>query len=146
MGGELQQFGRYFKEPLILDILIPASAGELIDKITILEIKLKNIVDPVKNRNVSIELEALSKCFEENIIQSNEIEELKTNLKQVNSALWNIEDDIRQCEQAGEFGEKFVELARSVYRKNDKRAALKKEINIMLGSSIIEEKSYADYQ
>ena len=146
MGGELQQFGRYFKEPLILDILIPASAGELIDKITILEIKLKNIVDPVKNRNVSIELEALSKCFEENIIQSNEIEELKTNLKQVNSALWNIEDDIRQCEQAGEFGEKFVELARSVYRQNDKRAALKKEINILLGSSIIEEKSYADYQ
>ena len=146
MGGELQQFGRYFKEPLILDILIPASAGELIDKITILEIKLKNIVDPVKNRNVSIELEALSKCFEENIIQSNEIEELKTNLKQVNSALWNIEDDIRQCEQAGEFGEQFVELARSVYRQNDKRAALKKEINILLGSSIIEEKSYADYQ
>ncbi|MBO91545.1 MAG: hypothetical protein CMM27_06480 [Rhodospirillaceae bacterium] len=130
----------------MLDILIPASAGELIDKITILEIKLKNIVDPVKNRNVSIELEALSKCFEENIIQSNEIEELKTNLKQVNSALWNIEDDIRQCEQAGEFGEKFVELARSVYTQNDKRAALKKEINIMLGSSIIEEKSYADYQ
>ena len=129
-----------------MDILIPASAGELIDKITILEIKLKNIVDPVKNRNVSIELEALSKCFEENIIQSNEIKELKTNLKQVNSALWNIEDDIRQCEQAGEFGEKFVELARSVYRQNDKRAALKKEINIMLGSSIIEEKSYADYQ
>lgn len=128
-----------------MDILIPASAGELIDKITILEIKLKNIVDPVKNRNVSIELEALSKCFEENIIQSNEIEELKTNLKQVNSALWNIEDDIRQCEQAGEFGEKFVELARSVYRQNDKRAALKKEINILLGSSIIEEKSYADY-
>ena len=74
MGGELQQFGRYFKEPLILDILIQASAGELIDKITILEIKLKNIVDPVKNRNVSIELEALSKCFEENIIHSNEIE------------------------------------------------------------------------
>ena len=146
MGEELEQFGRYFKEPFILDILIPASAGELIDKITILEIKLKNIVDPVKNRNVSIELEALSKCFEENIIQSNEIEELKTNLKQVNSALWNIEDDIRQCEQAGEFGEKFVELARSVYRQNDKRAALKKEINIMLGSSIIEEKSYADYQ
>ena len=129
-----------------MDILIPASAGELIDKITILEIKLKNIVDPVKNRNVSIELEALSKCFEENIIQSNEIEELKTNLKQVNGALWNIEDDIRQCEQAGEFGEQFVELARSVYRQNDKRAALKKEINILLGSSIIEEKSYADYQ
>ena len=129
-----------------MDILIPASAGELIDKITILEIKLKNIVDPVKNRNVSIELEALSKCFEENIIQSNEIEELKTNLKKVNSALWNIEDDIRKCEQAGEFGEQFLELARSVYRQNDKRAALKKEINIMLGSSIIEEKSYADYQ
>ena len=146
MGEELQKFGRYFKEPLILDILIPASAGELIDKITILEIKLKNIVDPVKNRNVSIELEALSKCFEENIIQSNEIEELKTILKQVNGALWNIEDDIRQCEQAGEFGEQFVELARSVYRQNDKRAALKKEINILLGSSIIEEKSYADYQ
>ena len=129
-----------------MDILIPASAGELIDKITILEIKLKNIVDPVKNRNVAVELAALSKCFEENIIQSNEIEELKTNLKQVNSALWNIEDDIRQCEQAGEFGEQVEELARSVYKQNDKRAALKKEINILLGSSIIEEKSYADYQ
>jgi len=128
-----------------LDILIPASAGELIDKITILEIKVKNIRDPEKNRNVAKELEALVKCLRKNISDADQLTDLRASLKSINEALWNIEDDIRLCEQRGKFGDKFIKLARSVYRQNDKRAAVKKEINVLLGSSIIEEKSYADY-
>jgi len=128
-----------------LEILIPASAGELIDKITILEIKVKNIRDPEKNRNVAKELEALVKCLRKNISDADQLTELRASLKSINEALWDIEDDIRLCEQRREFGDKFIKLARSVYRQNDKRAAVKKEINVLLGSSIIEEKSYADY-
>ena len=128
-----------------MEILIPASAGELIDKITILEIKVKNIRDPEKNRNVAKELEALVKCLRKNISDADQLTELRASLKSINEALWDIEDDIRLCEQRGKFGDKFIKLARSVYRQNDKRAAVKKEINVLLGSSIIEEKSYADY-
>ena len=128
-----------------MDILIPASAGELIDKITILEIKVKNIRDPEKNRNVAKELEALVKCLRKNISYTDKLADLRASLKSINEALWDIEDDIRLCEQRREFGDKFIKLARSVYRQNDKRAAVKKEINVLLGSSIIEEKSYADY-
>ena len=128
-----------------MDILIPASAGELIDKITILEIKVKNIRDPEKNRNVAKELEALVKCLRKNILDADQLADLRASLKSINEALWDIEDDIRLCEQRGKFGDKFIKLARSVYRQNDKRAAVKKEINVLLGSSIIEEKSYADY-
>ena len=128
-----------------MDILIPASAGELIDKITILEIKVKNIRDPEKNRNVAKELEALVKCLRKNISDADQLADLRASLKSINEALWDIEDDIRLCEQRREFGDKFIKLARSVYRQNDKRAAVKKEINVPLGSSIIEEKSYADY-
>ena len=128
-----------------MDILIPASAGELIDKITILEIKVKNIRDPEKNRNVAKELEALVKCLRKNISDVDQLTDLRASLKSINEALWDIEDDIRLCEQRGKFGDKFIKLARSVYRQNDKRAAVKKEINVLLGSSIIEEKSYADY-
>ena len=128
-----------------MDILIPASAGELIDKITILEIKVKNIRDPEKNRNVAKELEALVKCLRKNISDADQLTDLRASLKSINEALWDIEDDIRLCEQRREFGDKFIKLARSVYRQNDKRAAVKKEINVLLGSSIIEEKSYADY-
>lgn len=128
-----------------MDILIPASAGELIDKITILEIKVKNIRDPEKNRNVAKELEALVKCLRKNISDADQLADLRASLKSINEALWDIEDDIRLCEQRREFGDKFIKLARSVYRQNDKRAAVKKEINVLLGSSIIEEKSYADY-
>ena len=128
-----------------MEILIPASAGELIDKITILEIKVKNIRDPEKNRNVAKELEALVKCLRKNISDTDKLADLRASLKSINEALWDIEDDIRLCEQRREFGDKFIKLARSVYRQNDKRAAVKKEINVLLGSSIIEEKSYADY-
>ena len=137
---------QFFSEEFsVLDILIPASAGELIDKITILEIKFKNIRDPEKNRNVVKELEALDICLKKNVSDSHHLTDLRASLKSINETLWDIEDDIRLCEQRGDFGDKFIKLARSVYRQNDKRAALKKEINVLLGSSIIEEKSYADY-
>ena len=135
----------FFEEFSVLDILIPASAGELIDKITILEIKVKNIKDPEKNRNVVKELEALDICLRKNISATHHLTDLRASLKSINETLWDIEDDIRLCEQRGDFGDKFIKLARSVYRQNDKRAAVKKEINVLLGSSIIEEKSYADY-
>ncbi len=126
-------------------ILIPGSPGELIDKITILEIKFEKILDVSKRMNVGRELEALSISLEQNIIISTELAALKLNLKKVNEVLWDIEDDIRSCERKSDFGPIFVKLARSVYFQNDRRAALKKEINILLGSDIIEEKSYAKY-
>ncbi|MDG1275568.1 MAG: DUF6165 family protein [Alphaproteobacteria bacterium] len=126
-------------------ILIPGSPGELIDKITILEIKFEKILDVSKRMNVGRELEALSISLEQNIIISTELAALKLNLKKVNEVLWDIEDDIRSCEQKSDFGPIFVKLARSVYFQNDRRAALKKEINVLLGSDIIEEKSYAKY-
>jgi hypothetical protein len=126
-------------------ILIPGSPGELIDKITILEIKFEKILDVSKRMNVGRELEALSISLEQNIIISTELVALKLNLKKVNEVLWDIEDDIRSCERKSDFGPIFVKLARSVYFQNDRRAALKKEINVLLGSDIIEEKSYAKY-
>ncbi|MBA00729.1 MAG: hypothetical protein CMM39_14915 [Rhodospirillaceae bacterium] len=126
-------------------ILIPGSPGELIDKITILEIKFEKILDVSKRMNVGRELEALSISLEQNIIISTELAALKLNLKKVNEVLWDIEDDIRSCERKSDFGPIFVKLARSVYFQNDRRAALKKEINVLLGSDIIEEKSYAKY-
>ena len=126
-------------------ILIPGSPGELIDKITILEIKFGKILDVSKRMNVGRELEALSISLEQNIIISTELAALKLNLKKVNEVLWDIEDDIRSCERKSDFGPIFVKLARSVYFQNDRRAALKKEINVLLGSDIIEEKSYAKY-
>ena len=127
-------------------ILMPGSPGELIDKITILEIKFEKILDVSKRMNVGRELEALSISLEQNIIISTELAALKLNLKKVNEVLWDIEDDIRSCERKSDFGPVFVKLARSVYFENDRRAALKKEINILLGSDIIEEKSYAKNQ
>ena len=126
-------------------ILIPGSPGELIDKIRILEIKFEKILDVSKRMNVGRELEALSISLEQNIIISTELAALKLNLKKVNEVLWDIEDDIRSCERKSDFGPIFVKLARSVYFQNDRRAALKKEINVLLGSDIIEEKSYAKY-
>jgi len=124
---------------------MPGSPGELIDKITILEIKFEKILDVSKRMNVGRELEALSISLEQNIIISTELAALKLNLKKVNEVLWDIEDDIRSCERKSDFGPIFVKLARSVYFQNDRRAALKKEINVLLGSDIIEEKSYAKY-
>lgn len=126
-------------------ILIEIAPGELIDKITILKIKTERMTDPAKLENVRIELEELEKAFNDGISPSAELDRLTGELKAANEALWVIEDDIRDCERDQDFGETFVKLARSVYVTNDRRAARKKDINELLGSRIVEEKSYADY-
>ena len=126
-------------------LLIPGSPGELVDKITILEIKAAKISEKAKQSNIIYELGVLTKSYEENITVSDKLTGLKQELKKVNESLWDIEDDIRSCERKSDFGSAFIKLARSVYFENDRRASLKKDINILLGSEIIEEKSYADY-
>jgi tetratricopeptide (TPR) repeat protein len=124
--------------PLTVEI----APGELIDKITILEIKLQKISDPVKQRNVHAECEALKSVRDRDLGQSEEIAVLTFELQAVNQRLWHVEDEIRLCEQAKDFGPRFIELARSVYQENDRRAALKRRINELLGSRIAEEKCY----
>ncbi len=126
-------------------VTIEIAPGELIDKITILEIKAERIEDPAKVRNVEIELETLAAARDAAITPSEDMARLTAQLKEVNEALWEIEDDIRDCERASDFGETFIGLARAVYKTNDKRAALKREIHILLGSRLIEEKSYQPY-
>lgn len=126
-------------------LMIEVGAGELIDKITILKIKADRMTDPAKLKNVNHELDVLSRAREENLKQSAELDRQEEALRQVNEALWVIEDDIRACEAAVDFGPKFIELARSVYIQNDKRAAIKKSINELCGSSIVEEKSYTEF-
>lgn len=126
-------------------IRVPVSPGELLDKLTILEIKLERIEDAAKRANVAREHAELSAVAAEHVPQTPEIAALRSALREVNEALWEIEDEIRDCERAGDFGARFVELARSVYITNDRRAALKKEINLALGSELVEEKSYARY-
>lgn len=127
-------------------ILIEVGPGELIDKITILVIKSERMSDPAKLGNVRHELQVLETARRAHIPASAELQRLEAELKAVNEALWVIEDDIRQCEADKDFGPKFVELARSVYKQNDRRAALKKDINLLTGSAIIEEKSYTEFQ
>lgn len=126
-------------------VSVEISPGELIDKITILEIKLDRIDDAEKLVNVKHELEALAAARDGAIEPTPELERLSTELKQANARLWEIEDDIRECERAKDFGAAFVALARAVYVNNDKRSRLKRQINALLGSSLIEEKSYAAY-
>ena len=126
-------------------ILIEVGPGELIDKITILRIKSERMTDAAKLHNVRHELEVLNAARDKALPKSAELDRLEGDLKAVNEDLWVIEDDIRQCEADKDFGAKFVELARSVYKQNDKRAAIKKEINLLTGSAIIEEKSYTEF-
>lgn len=126
-------------------IKAPVSYGEILDKITILEIKASNITDKEKLKNVENELNILKTTWNEHIERSNKINELKNELKLVNQSLWDIEDNIRVKEFKKEFDDEFIQIARSVYYENDKRAAVKKEINLLLGSELIEEKSYQDY-
>ncbi len=127
------------------NISTPVSPGELLDKITILEIKSEQIKDAEKLLNVKTELSILNGSWSQTLIQNEEIDKLKSELKSNNQALWDIEDKIRIKEAKKEFDEIFIELARSVYIENDKRAATKKKINVLLGSEIVEEKSYAEY-
>lgn len=125
------------------NITISISPGELLDRITILEIKLNNIKDTVKLRHVRAEWGMLSAA--RNVLPKNSVlVELESRLRDVNTHLWHIEDDIREYERRREFGQEFVELARSVYTVNDQRAAIKREINIMLGATYREEKSYGE--
>ncbi len=126
-------------------ITVPVSFGEVLDKITILEIKSERIADPTKLKNVRLELSELSRTWDEAVPGQESIAELRRQLKAVNESLWVIEDDIRDQEAAQDFGPRFIELARAVYVTNDQRAKLKKDINLALGSRFVEEKSYQDY-
>jgi hypothetical protein len=126
-------------------ILIPISPGELLDKITILEIKSERIESAEKKANVNNELGMLNKVWADAVTQDAEIIAMRAELKSINENLWDIEDDIRDEERAKRFSEKFIELARSVYVTNDLRADVKKRINLHLKSDIVEEKSYQDY-
>lgn len=129
----------------LLSITIRISPGEVLDRLTILEIKAERMTDPAKLANVRHELDELGAVVAKQIPQRPEIKTLHDELKDINGRLWDIEDDIRDCERAGDFGEKFVKLARAVYHTNDSRAAVKRKINEVLGADIIEEKSYAPY-
>ncbi|MGH7136982.1 MAG: DUF6165 family protein, partial [Pirellulales bacterium] len=126
-------------------IAVEVAPGELIDKITILQIKAERIHDEAKLRNVRIELDTLLAAREEAIEASAALDSLTAELKEINEALWDIEDQIRLEERKEEFGSRFIELARSVYRQNDRRAAVKRRINELLGSRLVEEKSYEQY-
>lgn len=123
----------------------PVSWGELVDKITILQIKSDRMTDEAKLANVRKELTLLTEKLGDHA-RNDEVSRLTKALYDVNAALWDIEDDIRDCENAGDFGDKFVQLARSVYITNDKRAELKREVNFALGSGLMEEKSYQKYK
>ena len=126
-------------------ISVPVSVGEVVDKVTILEIKSERIADKAKVANVKAELDALRPLVSGGVFDSAEVVDLTNGLRAVNAELWDIEDDIRAEEAAGRFGERFIELARAVYVTNDRRAELKKEINLATGSQLVEEKSYEDY-
>jgi hypothetical protein len=127
------------------DILVPISPGELIDKITILRIKAARIRDAAKVANVRHELQLLEKTWRESGAAIAAVAADEAALERVNAALWDIEDEIRDKELAKAFDARFIELARAVYVTNDERAAIKKRINIALGSTIVEEKSYKPY-
>ena len=122
----------------------PISLGELVDKISILIIKQKNITDETKLDHVKKELDFLQKTLM-NYVQQEEINNYLENLININSKLWNIEDDIRECERKKLFDQTFIDLARSVYFTNDERAKVKNDINETFGSELVEVKSYEEY-
>ena len=128
------------------EIQIPISPGELLDKITILQIKAERISDADKVANVKTELDLLTRVWDDAVEMDDTLRDLTAELKSINEALWEIEDDIRDEERNKRFGERFIELARAVYVTNDDRAAAKKKVNLHLNSTIVEEKSYQDYK
>ena len=128
-----------------MSVLVPVSWGEIIDKITILEIKAERLADVAKLANVNTELAELVAVREREFPAHAGLAALADELRAINEKLWVIEDDIRDCERAKDFGTKFVGLARAVYVTNDQRAAVKRRVNELLGSALIEEKSYAPY-
>jgi hypothetical protein len=126
-------------------ILVEIAAGELIDKITILEIKAERIEAPEKLRNIRAELATLIAARDRHLAGSAQLTTLTSQLRAANEALWSIEDEIRDCERRQDFGPRFVELARAVYHSNDRRCEIKRAINQLVGSRITEEKSYKPY-
>jgi hypothetical protein len=130
----------------VTEISVPISPGELIDKLTILEIKSERMSDAKKLANVKLELKLLSETWIASDYAKIDIQTEWLELKRINGELWDIEDDIRDEERNQRFGEQFIKLARAVYFINDDRAAIKRQINDKLGSKIVEEKSYASYK
>ena len=126
-------------------IIVEVSIGELLDKISILEIKQEKIKDPEKLRFISNEHSILKKQLDDNVKSDDKIKDLFQSLKDINAKLWVIEDDKRQCEKIKDFGEKFIKLSRDVHFLNDKRAKIKLEINNLTGSKIKEIKEYTNY-
>jgi hypothetical protein len=128
-----------------MSIQTEISVGEFVDKLTILQIKADRIKDPAKLVNINNELQAMLNSWQNSAYAGINIEKEMAALRQINEKLWEIEDDIREQEAKADFGDRFVELARSVYINNDRRAELKKRINMLVGSDLAEEKSYRDY-
>jgi hypothetical protein len=126
-------------------ILAPITPGELLDKLTILAIKLERITDAAKRAQVNTEWAALEAVRARAIPPSPELAELTAALRRVNEALWDVEDALRVCERDRDFGPRFIELARSVYHNNDERFRLKKRINELLGALFSEQKAYVEY-
>jgi hypothetical protein len=123
---------------------IEVSNGEIADKFSILIIKKSKIKDGVKLNNIEKEIDSIIPIFLK-VVKKKEVHDKYLDLEVVNKELWSIEDDIRECERQKDFGDKFIQLARSVYIKNDRRAEIKKEINLLTNSGIVEEKSYESY-
>ena len=130
----------------MVDILAPISVGELIDKITILRIKRERIRGAPAQANIERELDHLTEIRARASLDMADLAVLEEELFQVNGRLWDVEDELRALEQNGNFGERFIDLARSVYRLNDRRSLLKRQINTVTGSVIVEEKSYPAYE
>ena len=126
-------------------IIVEVSIGELLDKISILEIKQEKIKDPEKLRFISNEHSILKKQLDDNVKSDDKIKDLFQSLKDINAKLWVIEDDKRQCEKVKDFGQKFIKLSRDVHFLNDDRAKIKLEINNYTGSAIKEIKEYTSY-
>lgn len=125
-----------------MPLLAPISVGELLDKISILELKEAAIAEPAKHANVTRELAALRAVRSREVVASAQLDALYAELSEVNRSLWQVEDALRQRDRDGRFDDGFVELARSVYRDNDRRAAIKHRINELTGSELVEEKSF----
>jgi Family of unknown function (DUF6165) len=128
-----------------MSISVKISAGELLDKITILVIKLEKMSDPAKLSNVRKEYDMLMDVYRNEIVESHDLIVLRDRLKQFNQRIWDTEDEIRDFEKRKDFGERFVELARTAYLTNDRRSSTKREINDLLKSTLVEEKSYSAY-
>lgn len=129
-----------------MNVNVEISIGEFFDKITILEIKKERISNTDKLVNINNELDGLNNLLTQLLFSRKDVEKEVSELRKINEALWEIEDDIREKEAQKDFGERFIELARSVYITNDRRSEIKREINLKLGSDLVEEKSYEEYQ